>query len=98
MRTALTETTKLRFYFVSSKLIPTKHISIVKNDKAILTYDIVSGMKFNVEEVIENSILKSVYGKAITYPSLIIELCLRAEVEISKDEEKCPPIFLSHSQ
>ena len=49
-----------------------------------------SRMKFNVVAVIENSILESVYGKAITHPSLITELCLRSRVEISKEEEKFP--------
>ena len=91
MRTGLTETTKLWFYFVSSNLISTKHVS--KKDKAIFTYAIVSGIKFNVGTVIENSILELVYGKAITHPSLIIELCLRAGVKISKNEEKCPPMI-----
>ena len=60
----------------------------------MLTYAIASGMKFNVGLVIENSILKSVNGKAITYPSLITELYLRAGEEISKEGEKCPPWFL----
>ena len=90
MRTGLTETTKSCFYFFSSKLIPTKNVSIVQKDKVVLTYAMVGGFKFNVGMVIENSILESVYGKAITHPSLILKLCLRAEVEISKDEEKCP--------
>ena len=57
----------------------------------MLNYAIVSRFKLNVGKVIENSILDSDYGKFITHPSLITELCLRARVEISKDEEKCPP-------
>ena len=81
------------FYFVSFKMTLTKHVSIVQNDKAILTYAIVSGMKFNVGAVIKNFILELVYGKAITHPSLITKLCLRVRVEISKDEEKCPPMI-----
>ena len=75
-----------------SKLIPTKHVSTVQKDKAILTYVIVSGFKLTVGTVIQNSILEVVYRKALTHPSLIIELCLLVEVEISKDEEKCPPM------
>ena len=69
-----------------------KHVSIMQKDKAILTYAIVSRFKFNVGMVIENSIMESVYGKAITHPSVITELCLLAGVEISRDEEKCPPM------
>ena len=93
MRTRLTETVKSWFYFVSSKLMPKKHVSTMQKDKAILTYAIVSGMKFNVGAVIENSILELIDGKLITHPSLIIELCLRVGVEISKDEEKIPPMI-----
>ena len=93
MRVGLTEIAKSLFYFVLSKLILAKHVITVKNDKAILIYAIVSEMKFNVGVVIENSILESVYDKTISHPSLITELCLRAKVEISKDEEKCPPMI-----
>ena len=83
MRTGLTKTTRSWFYFVLSNLILMKHISTMQEDKAMLTYVIMSGMK-----LIENSILESVYEKAITHPSLINELCLRAGVEIFKEEEK----------
>ena len=44
------------FTFVSSKLIPAKHVSTVQKDKVILTYAIVSGFKFIVVTVIQNSI------------------------------------------
>ena len=64
MRMGLTNTVKSWFYFVSSKLIQTKHVSTMQKDKVILTYAIVSRMKFNVRVVIENSILELVYGKA----------------------------------
>ena len=100
MRTGLTETTKSWLYFVFSKLILKKHVSTMQKDKAILTYAIVSGMKSNVGTIIENSILESVCGKAITHLSLITKHCLRVEMEISKDEKKCAyphPQFLSHS-
>ena len=43
--------------------------------------------------VIENSILELVYGKAITHPSLITELRMRAGVEISRDEENRLPMI-----
>ena len=71
---------------MSSKLKPTEHVSIVQKDKAVLTYTIVSGFKFNVGTVIENSILESVYGKDITHLSFITKLCLLVGVEMLKDE------------
>ena len=91
MRTRLTGTAKSWLYFVSSQLIPMKHVSTVQKDKAMLTYAIVSGFKFNVGAMIENHILESFYRMVIIHPSLITEFCLQARVEIAKDEEKCPP-------
>ena len=55
-----------------------KHVSTMQKNKVVLTYAIVSGLKFNLGIVIENSILELVYRKAISHQSLIIELCLRA--------------------
>ena len=73
---------------MSSKLIPAKHVSIVQKDKVIFTYAIVSGFKFIVVTVIENSISEAIYGKDLTHPSLIIELCLLDDVEISFSKQK----------
>ena len=89
-RTWLTEIAKVWFYFVSCKLIPSKHLSTIRTDKALLTYVIVKGYKFNVGKIIENSILESVYRKAITYPSLITKLCELVGVQIGDNEEKYP--------
>ena len=86
LKTGITETTKSWFYLFSSNLILTKHISTIQKDKSVLTYAIVSEMKFNVGLVIHKSILKSIYGKVITHPFLFIELCLRAGGYILKDE------------
>ena len=84
-RTRLTKVAKVWFYFVSSKLVPSKHLSTVGRDKALLTYAIVKGYKFNVGKVIENSILELSYHKAITHPSLITKLCEVAEVPIAEN-------------
>ena len=73
-RTGLPEITKTWIYFVSSKFVPSKHLSIVGIDKELFTYAIVKGYKFNVGKVIENSILKSTYHKAITHLSFITKL------------------------
>ena len=81
------------FYFVSSKLVPSKHVSKVTRDKAILLYAIVKGYKFNVGKIIESSILEFSYGKAISHPSLITKLCEIARMQIGENEEKCPPML-----
>ena len=81
-RTGLTKIAKNLFYFVSSKLVPSKHLSIVERDKELLTYAIVKGYKFNVGKVKKNSILELAYHEAITQPSLITKLCKVAGVPI----------------
>ena len=86
----MAQVAKVWFYFVSSKLVPSKHLSKVRRDKALLIYAIVKGYKFNVGKVIENSILESAYHKAITHLSLITKLCKETEVPIKENEEKCP--------
>ena len=96
LRTGLMEIAKTWFYFVSYKLVPSKHLSIVRRDKALLTYAIVTCYKFNVGKVIENSILMSEYHKAITHPSLITKLCEIVGVQIGENEEKCPPMQALH--
>ena len=87
-RAGLTEIAKTWLYFVSSKLVPFKHVPIVIRDKALLTYAIVTSYKFNVGKVIENSIMDPVYHKAITYLSLITRLCEIEGVQIGENEEK----------
>ena len=52
LRTWLMEIAKTWFYFVSFKLVPSKHLSIIRSDKVLLTYAIVKGHKFNVGKVI----------------------------------------------
>ena len=42
-RKGLIEIAKTWFYFISSKLVPSKHLSTVGRDKALLTYAIVKG-------------------------------------------------------
>ena len=69
-RVGLIEAAKVWFYFVFMKLVPSKRLSKIGRDKALLTYAIIKGYKFNVGEEIENSILKSTYHKAMTHPIL----------------------------
>ena len=71
-------------------MVPSKHLFRVGKDKALLTYTIVKGYKFNMGKVIENSILESMYHKAITYLSLIMKLCDITRVLIGENEEKFP--------
>ena len=56
-RGSLTEEAKVWFYFICSILLPSKHLSTVKEKEAILLYAILMGYKFSVGKIIENSIL-----------------------------------------
>ena len=47
-RGSLTKEAKVWFYFVSSVLLPSKHLSIVRNNEIILLYALLKGYKINV--------------------------------------------------
>ena len=53
----LTEEAKVWFYFISSVLLPSKHLSTVRRNEAILLYALLKGYKINMGKIIENSIL-----------------------------------------
>ena len=40
-------------------MLPTKHLSTVRENEAVMLYAILKGYKFNVGKIIENSILNS---------------------------------------
>ena len=58
----LTEEAKVWFYFISLVLMPSKHLSTVKREEAILLYALLKGYKINVGKIIEKYIL--VYSKS----------------------------------
>ena len=91
-RPNLTHTSKTCFYIVYAKLRPSKHVSTVLRDKAILTFSIVNGFKFNVRHVIKSSIFEFENGKALPHPFLITKSFLMVGVEMSESKEKCPPL------
>ena len=56
-RGSLTKKDKVWFYFVSLALLPSKHLSKVRKNEAILLYALLKGYKINVRMIIENSIM-----------------------------------------
>ena len=75
----LTEEAKVWFYFISSVLRPSKHLSTVGREEAILLYALLKGYKIYVGKMIENSILSYFEGKCrgmIPYPTTITNLCI----------------------
>ena len=93
-RGSLTEEAKVWFYFLSSVILPTKHLCSVREQEAIILYALLKDYKMNVGGLIEGSIrgyhLRNKRG-LIPHPTTISKLCILAGVRGSWDkEETCP--------
>ena len=83
-RGSLTEEAKVWFYFLASVLVPTRHLSTVREQEAIMLYVILKGYKINIGIIIENSIMRYHKGNkrgVIPHPATITILCLKAGVK-----------------
>ena len=93
-RGSLNEETKIWFYFLSSVLLPSKHLITVRKEEALLLYAILKGYKLNVGKIIEKSILdyySSKYRGLIPHPATITKLCILGGVKGTlEEEERCP--------
>ena len=47
---------KVWFYFITSVIIPTKHLSTISEQETFILYAILKGYKFDVGKIIESSI------------------------------------------
>ena len=56
-RGSMTEEAKVWFYFLSSVLMPSKNLSIVRQDEAVLLYAILKGYKISLGKLIGKSII-----------------------------------------
>ena len=94
LRRTLTEEATVWFYFLSLVLMPSKHLSTVRKEEALLLYPILKGYKMNVGKIIEKSILNYYYNNfrgLIPHPSTITRLCILGRVESNwEEEERCP--------
>ena len=93
-RGSLTEEAKVWFYFIASVIIPTKHLSTIREQEAFILYAILKGYKFDVGKIIESSIRcfhKSVKRGLIPHPAKITRLYILAGVKGTwAEEETCP--------
>ena len=83
-RGSLTEEVKVWFYFLASVLVPTKHLSTVREQEAVMLYAILKGYKINIGAIIENSIMRYHDGNKrglIPHPATVTILCLKAGVK-----------------
>ena len=80
--------------FYQLGLLPSKHLSIVRRNEAILLYALLKGYKINVGKIIENSILSYSRSRCrglIPHPATITNLCLLGGVQRDWEEkEKFP--------
>ena len=67
-RGCLTEHAKAWFYFMSSKLLPSKHVSTVYRDRAVVLYAILMNFKFNLGNIIKTSLIEGELGKSLIHP------------------------------
>ena len=92
-RGSLTKQAKVWFYFLCSVILPSKHLSTVKEKEVVQLYASLKGYKFSVGKIIENSILsyyRGGYRGLVPYLALIIRLCILGGVEGDwKEEETC---------
>ena len=75
-------------------MLPSKQLSTVRKNEAILLYAVLKGYKINVGKIIENSITSYYirkYRGLIPHPATITRLCILGGVnEGLEDEETCP--------
>ena len=95
-RGSLTEEVKVWFYFIASVVIPTKHLSTIRENEAIHLYALLKGYKFDMGKIIETSIRtfhKIVKRGLIPHPTTFTRLCVLAGVKgIWAEEETCPKV------
>ena len=95
-RGSLTKGAKVWFYFIASIIIPTKHLSIIREQEAIILYALLKGYKFNAGKIIESSIRnfqKNVKRGLIPHQAMITRLCILAGVHgVWVEEETCPKV------
>ena len=83
-RGSLIEEAKVWFYFIASVMIPTKHLSTIRKQEAIILYALLKGYKFDVRKIIKSSIRcfhKNVKMGLIPYPATITRLYILARVQ-----------------
>ena len=82
--------------------MPSKHLSTVRREEAILCYALLKGYKINVGKIIEKSILSYSERKCkgmIPHPAIITRLCIQGVVEkeweIKETYPKASPLTLT---
>ena len=95
---SLIEEAKVWFYFIAFIIIPTKHLSTIRENEAIILYSLLKGFNFDMGKIIETSIKtfnKIVKRGLIPHPVTITRLYVLVGVKwIWAKEETCPKVSL----
>ena len=78
-RGSLIEEAKVWFYLIAYVIIPTKHLSTIREQEAFILYALLKGYKLDVGKIIESSIRcfhKNVKRGLIPHPTTITRLCI----------------------
>ena len=95
----LTETNKVWFNLINSVFKPSKNVSIVRQDHALLLYALIKGFELDVGRIIKESILdypENNFSGNIPHPALITLLCIKGGIKVEEDERKSSKVSLSH--
>ena len=87
----LTEVNKVWFYFINSVFKTSKHVSTMRQDRALLLYAMVKGFTINVGKIIQESILdyaKSRFSGNIPHLALVTLLCIKGVLHSVKQKRK----------
>ena len=91
------EEAKVLLYFVSSVLLPSKHLITVTKNESTLLYALLKEYKINVGKIIENFIMiyyRSKYRGLLPHPATITRLCILRLVNGDwENEETCPKAY-----
>ena len=98
----LTEEPKVWFYFISSVLMSSKHLSTVIREEEIVLYALLKGYKINVGKMIEKSILgysenkfKGMIPHPVTITRLYIQGGLEEEWGIKETYSRASPLTMT---
>ena len=84
---------KVWHHFITSRLIPTTNVYEVTTKRALLNFDILHDIPFDVGQVIEDAILYNRNAKMnLGHPFLIFGLCKNTRVTLEENEAWIHPI------
>ena len=80
-------------HFITSRHLPSTNLCEVTKERAILNYDILQDIKFDVGEIIKEAIWYNKDGRMnLGHPFLIFQLCKQADVQSLNQEDLLHPI------